>query len=269
MSEDDRDVLQVLGFELKFTEDGGYRRSLCSPSKPPSIFQDSPTCLNFGQPARVRPCDECVLMKFVPPERRAAAVPCHHIPLNHAGETIGSLDLQGDREALEVALQEWLRSTIRRVEQEPSCLPSDWRIKLDEFYGPQLGRKRVLIVDNDELLLIALEALLRSAGCEVASAREAEEALHLLHRRRPNLILWGPAPSESASEEMLKQFHAVAPDVPVIVMQGTGARYDSSDRYRCFGVWSIVSKREPERIMALLKYRMSLHELTSGRQQTI
>jgi hypothetical protein len=57
MLTDDRDVLDVLKFELDFIEKGGYGRSVRTPWLATSIFQDSLTCLNFGDPNRSHPCD--------------------------------------------------------------------------------------------------------------------------------------------------------------------------------------------------------------------
>jgi len=47
MIKDDRDPLEVLRFELRFLEDGGYGRSPRAPRRPPLIFEDSLTCMNF------------------------------------------------------------------------------------------------------------------------------------------------------------------------------------------------------------------------------
>jgi hypothetical protein len=51
MSDDKRDVLEVLKFELDFLEQGGYGQSVHTPWKATSAFQDSPSCLNFNDPA--------------------------------------------------------------------------------------------------------------------------------------------------------------------------------------------------------------------------
>ena len=53
MSDDKRDVLEVLKFELSFLEQGGYGRSVRTPWKATSVFQDSPSCLNFNDSAVV------------------------------------------------------------------------------------------------------------------------------------------------------------------------------------------------------------------------
>ena len=115
---DERDVLEVLKFELNFLEQGGYGRSVHTPQQPTSIFQDSISCLNFGEPQRPHPCSECMLIDFVPVSMRNEDVPCHHIPLSPAGETVASLDSRHHQQQLEAAVIVWLRAVIARMEKE-------------------------------------------------------------------------------------------------------------------------------------------------------
>ena len=88
MTKDNRDILEILKFELDFLDHGGYGRSVRTPWKPTSPFQDSLSCINFGDPERTRPCSECLLMEFVPHDAHSASIPCHRIPLTEAGETV-------------------------------------------------------------------------------------------------------------------------------------------------------------------------------------
>ena len=118
MPEDKRDILEVLKFELSFLEQGGYGRSVRTPWIPTSIFRDSLSCLNFNDPERPHPCNECVLYDLVPLQFLQENVPCHFIPLNKQGETIDSMERQCNQAELEAALREWLRATIRRIETE-------------------------------------------------------------------------------------------------------------------------------------------------------
>lgn len=115
MSTDDRDILKVLQAELDFIEQGGYGRSVRTPSKPKSAFRDSLTCINYAYPEKVHPCNECHLIDFVPDERRSEEVPCHFIPLNESGDTIDNLESE-DQQKLEEALKAWLRSKIKEIE---------------------------------------------------------------------------------------------------------------------------------------------------------
>ncbi len=121
LEKDDRDLLDVLKFELDFVESGGYGRSVHTPQKPTSIFQDSITCINFGDPKRTRPCEECLLMQFVPEEHRKESVPCHHIPLNERGESVEDLEARDNQQKLEESLAAWLRASIRQLESERAC----------------------------------------------------------------------------------------------------------------------------------------------------
>jgi hypothetical protein len=43
-------------------------------------------------------------------------LPCHYIPLNAAGETIADLIEKNDPDRMVVALKEWLRATIAKLD---------------------------------------------------------------------------------------------------------------------------------------------------------
>ena len=116
MTQDDRDIVEVLKAELDFVEKGGYGRSVKTPWQPTSIFQDSPSCINLGDLERTHPCSECLLIDFVPPESRREDVPCHHIPLNETGDTIESLEGEDNQQKLETHLKAWLRARIQELE---------------------------------------------------------------------------------------------------------------------------------------------------------
>jgi hypothetical protein len=118
MPRDDRDALEVLKFELDFLTKGGYGHSPREPWRAQLIFEDSPTCMNFDTKNHPGPCSECLLMQFVPPESRGERVPCRHIPLSEAGETLNDLYRGGTQQEIEDALGIWLRSTIVRLEAE-------------------------------------------------------------------------------------------------------------------------------------------------------
>ena len=115
---DHRDLVDLLKFELRFLEDGGYGHSPHAARRASLIFEDSLTCMNFNNQDERQPCSACLLMHFVPPSRSAEQIPCRHIPLNSAGQTLASLYASGDQREVEEVLGNWLRETIRRLEQE-------------------------------------------------------------------------------------------------------------------------------------------------------
>lgn len=118
MTPDQNELLDLLKFELRFLEDGGYGRSPHTPWRRQLVFEDSLTCPNFGDPARPHPCSECLLMKFVPLEMRDQASPCRLIPLTDKGETIDYFYRCGTQLELEEALSAWLRKQIGELEAQ-------------------------------------------------------------------------------------------------------------------------------------------------------
>lgn len=115
MPRDNRDLLEVLKFELEFLEQGGYGRLPREAWRARFVFEDSPTCMNFSSKDR-EPCSECLLMQFVPEDARKEQTPCIHIPLSPSGETLESLYRTGTQQEIEEALGAWLRATIHRLE---------------------------------------------------------------------------------------------------------------------------------------------------------
>ena len=133
MAQDEHEMLELLRSELKFLEDGGYRRSPRTPWRPPFIFEDSPSCLNLGDPARTHPCSQCLLMKFVPDELRKENSPCRFIPLNENRQTIDYFYRCGTQVEMEEALAGWLRGQITGIQQHFATLTRPWLEQRAEF----------------------------------------------------------------------------------------------------------------------------------------
>jgi hypothetical protein len=114
-AKDDRDILPILEAELEFLEKGGYGRSVRTPWLSTSIFQDSPSCFCFPFHDHN---DSCALMQFVPPERRGEVTPCHHIPLNAAGETVTLLESTLNQSETEDLVRAWLREKIAEIQRD-------------------------------------------------------------------------------------------------------------------------------------------------------
>ena len=116
MEHSDREVLEILRFELQFLEDGGYGRSPRAAWRPSFVFTDSPTCLNFDDPSHPHACSECSLLRFVPEGQQEQPTPCWSIPVGANGESVQDLYRYGTQLELEEALKGWLRGEIHRLE---------------------------------------------------------------------------------------------------------------------------------------------------------
>jgi len=125
MAQDDRDILDVLRFELSFLQDGGYGRSPRAPWRAPAIFEDSPICPNFCDPAHAHPCESCLLERFVPEGQKKESIPCRYIPLTKDGQTVEDMYRTGSQVEMEAALADWLRAQIERIERERALSPKE------------------------------------------------------------------------------------------------------------------------------------------------
>jgi len=153
MAKDERDLLDLLKFELKFLEDGGYGRSPHTPWRQPLVFEDSLSCLNFGDPTRPHPCSECLLMDFVPAELKDQPSPCRLIPLTPKGETPDYFYRCGTQLELEEALAGWLRNQVSRIEEERDQTARTPQAKASSNRLDELHRRQWLALAGNLYLL--------------------------------------------------------------------------------------------------------------------
>jgi hypothetical protein len=116
MPQDDRNTLEVLKAELNYVKKGGYGRPPREPWRAQLLFEDSPTCMNYDSKENRAPCAECLLMEFVPSDKRGEKVPCRHIPLTSRGDALLHLYRGGTQLEIEEAAADWLKREIARLE---------------------------------------------------------------------------------------------------------------------------------------------------------
>jgi hypothetical protein len=118
MPKDNRNILEVLKAELNFVKKGGYGQSLREPWRAQLVFEDSPTCMNYDSKEDRAPCTQCLLIQFVPDDKRGEKVPCRHIPLTSYGDTLLHLYRGATEQEIEEALTAWLQKEIAKLESE-------------------------------------------------------------------------------------------------------------------------------------------------------
>jgi len=128
MPADLKEIIDQLKLERDILKNGGYGRSVHTPWKPTRLFRDSVTCLNFDEVVKRHPCNECLLWEWVPENHQNEDLPCHYIPLNDRGDSIASLEDEGDREEAEKALLGWLDSVLEHLEAKLAQEQSEGRV---------------------------------------------------------------------------------------------------------------------------------------------
>lgn len=114
-----QDLIYLLKLEVSIIEGGNYGRPVLMPWRNITILRDCVTCLNVSETECRHSCNDCFLLEHVPESRRQEKVPCHFIPLNDKGDTIATLEERGHRKEAEKALLNWIRATIKKLEEEP------------------------------------------------------------------------------------------------------------------------------------------------------
>ena len=116
MTAETRELINRLKLEIQVIEGGGYFPTVREPRHLPRLFRDSVSCPNLGLPVKQEPCSHCFLMDFVPQHLRDRDDACQYIPLTKTGDTIASLEAEGDHEGAREALLEWLKQLVSRLE---------------------------------------------------------------------------------------------------------------------------------------------------------
>ncbi len=114
-----QDLIYLLKLEVSIIEGGNYGRPVLMPWRNITLLRDCVTCLNIAGEESVHACHDCFLLEHVPESHRLESMPCHFIPLNERGDTIAALDKRGHRKEAEKALLNWIRATIKRLEEDP------------------------------------------------------------------------------------------------------------------------------------------------------
>ncbi len=103
-------------------------------------------------------------------------------------------------------------------------------------------RKKILVADCHEDVLIALEKLLEDAGFETTTAWTAKDALKLVDSHVFDLVLVNEYLPDAECEEVLKALHKRGEQVPCIVMQPSAPEITDFTNLEALGARDVVYK---------------------------
>ncbi len=108
--------------------------------------------------------------------------------------------------------------------------------------------KRILIVDNDEVLLCSLECMLGTMGYETETAWSGAQAMEFLRSQPFDLVLLDDQLSDSDAVEMLQQLAGFCPLPPIVVTQNIPYSQRAAQRFLGLGASAVVAKTDLEEI---------------------
>ena len=120
-----------------------------------------------------------------------------------------------------------------------------------------LRKKRIIILDYDERVLIEMERILEDEGFETTTTWDVGEASDLLANGNFDLLLLGEHPPEVRCAEFLKTLRTRRTRAPCIVLQ-TAARYPFESQYLCWlGAHAVIPKWKYRDVVAKIREHLS------------
>jgi DNA-binding NtrC family response regulator len=130
-------------------------------------------------------------------------------------------------------------------------------------------KRRVLIVEDDEVFLRPLRRALELEGFEVLAAGSGEEALDLLKREDVDLALTDQRLPGMDGVALVRQLKAEHPEVGVVVMTAYGTIGAAVEATRLGAEDYLVKPFEPEEILLALRRALEFRELRDQRRQSL
>ena len=115
------------------------------------------------------------------------------------------------------------------------------------------SRKRILVADGHEDVLIILERLLEDAGFDTTTVWTAKEALKLLDSQAFDLVLVNEYLPDAECDEVLTALRKRPVHTPCIVMQPSPPEIIDLTRFEALGAKDIVCKHCFRRIVEIVR----------------
>ena len=108
----------------------------------------------------------------------------------------------------------------------------------------QAAKKRVLVIDDDEQVLISLECLLENEGYETTVAWSGQEGLALLRSKPFDLVLLDDYLRDMAHEDIFNEIRGMEVQ-PLVILTESALMPEARRYFINLGATAIVGKRAP------------------------
>ena len=108
----------------------------------------------------------------------------------------------------------------------------------------QAAKKRILVIDDDESVLISLECLLENEGYDTTTAWSGQEGLELLRSKKFDLVLLDDYLRDIEHEEIFNEIQRMEVQPPVVLTE-SALMPEARRHFIDLGATSIVRKWAP------------------------
>jgi YesN/AraC family two-component response regulator len=81
-------------------------------------------------------------------------------------------------------------------------------------------KARILIVDDEALVLLGWESSLKSAGYDVRTALNGKEAIEIAHEQKPDIVITDLIMPEMNGVELCRRIKTISPETEVVLISG-------------------------------------------------
>jgi serine phosphatase RsbU (regulator of sigma subunit) len=131
--------------------------------------------------------------------------------------------------------------------------------------GPSEASETILLIDDEDMVRRAFGRILALAGYNIRVASDGEQGLASLHESTPDAVLVDLTMPGMGGLDVLAEVHRLSPDIPVIVISGTGNVDDVVQALRR-GAWDYVSKPVEDSRLLIKAVRRALERATLLRE---
>jgi two-component system NtrC family response regulator len=110
----------------------------------------------------------------------------------------------------------------------------------------------ILVVEDDESLRRATQAQLERAGYEVSAAADAAEALAILQRTPPSLVISDLNLPDMSGMDLLKKIHTDYPETMVVIVTAYGTIETAVEAIKCNAYDYLTKPVHPDELRALV-----------------
>ena len=111
---------------------------------------------------------------------------------------------------------------------------------------------KVLVVDDDVIVIRSCTRILESEGHEVSTVRSADEALETLGKSSFDLLLVDVKMPKRDGLSLMKEIRENWPELPVIVMSGYPTRETIADVFTSGATQFIPKPFKPDELMKMI-----------------
>lgn len=117
------------------------------------------------------------------------------------------------------------------------------------------GKKRVLAVDDEKLIVLAIRHNLQMAGYEVLTAYDGREAVQAIEQERPDLVILDVMMPELSGWDVLSCIRddPELQDIPVIMLTALGQDGDVGETLRRGADMHLTKPFEPRQLLQIVK----------------